>query len=89
MQRTGASRQLLKRIPTWMSFASSANEFFYQLGGRGEIRRMSLPDGKDRPLELKLPGTTAGFGVRADGKEIVYQEWSIKARYIAIDNLFK
>jgi len=88
-QKPGVPRQLLKRTPSWMDFAPSANRFFYQLNRGSEIRRMSLPDGKDMPLEVKLPATVMGFGIRADGKEIVYQEWAIKARYVAIDNLFK
>jgi serine/threonine protein kinase len=88
-QKAGIPRQLLKSPPFWMAFASRANECFYQLGMRSEIRRMSLPSGKDIPLGLKLPGIAVGFGVRPDGKEIVFQDVSIKSRYVAIENVFK
>ena len=88
-QKAGVPRQLLKSPPFWNAFAFSANECFYQLGMRSEVRRMSLPGGKDIPLGLKLPATVVGFGVRPDGKEIVFQEMSVKSRYVAIENVFK
>jgi Tol biopolymer transport system component/predicted Ser/Thr protein kinase len=88
-QKVGVPRQLLKSPPFWMAFASGTRELFYQLGMMSEVRRMSLPSGKDIPLGLKLPGTVMGFCVRPDGKEMVYQEIAIKSRYVAIEHVFK
>jgi serine/threonine protein kinase len=86
-QKAAISRRLLDRVPFW--FAFSANDFFYQLEIVNEIRRMSLPGGKDIPLGMKLPVNVQGFDVRPDGKEMVFRQTAIKSRYVAIDNVFK
>ncbi len=87
--KAGMARRLLQRAPVWMDYAPGANELFYLMEARGEVRRMSLPGGKDEPLGMKLSPALAGFHVRYDGKEIVFQEMSLKSRYVAIENVFK
>jgi len=57
----------------------------------GEVRKMSLPDGKEQPFPVQLSDLhfSYGVGVSYDGKEIVYTEPRNRAKLVMIENLFK
>ena len=69
----------------------SHNEFFYVRLGANELRRLSLSDGKDSSVKVKMLGLAPSFdfGVSGDGKDIVYTEYYWKAKFILLDDVFK
>jgi hypothetical protein len=89
LEARASARQLLKTLPLASRIALKANEMFYVADGTRELRRVSLRDGIDRPVGMKLPGLLFGFDVRSDGKEIVYTDLYSKIRFVVIDNVFK
>jgi serine/threonine protein kinase/Tol biopolymer transport system component len=80
---------VLKSTPPQFDFATGTNTLFYAVPGTSLLRRFSVPDGKDESIATAFPGIASGFGVRADGLEIVYTENLVKARYVAIENFLK
>jgi len=56
-----------------------------------EVRKMSLPDGKEQsfPVHLSEWQFNFGIGVSYDGKEIVYVEPRVRAKLVMIENVFK
>ena len=84
------ARQLVKSTTLMPVFARDGREFFYtEPGGKRDLHRISLPDGKDERIGRAFPGLRGDFSVRRDGKEIVYNESYRKTRFVVIDNLFK
>ena len=84
------ARQLVKSTTLMPVFARDGREFFYtEPGGKRDLHRISLPDGKDERIGRVFPGLRSDFSVRGDGKEIVYTEAYRKTRFVVIDNLFK
>jgi hypothetical protein len=86
---TAEAKQLLKTGVGIAVISQKSDELFYLLRGAEEIRRISLRNGSDRSTGMNLPGARFGFGVRADGKEVVYTDTHQKATFVVIDNLFK
>ena len=86
---TKEARQVYKGNVVGWSFLR--NDFFYVPVGKRELRRISLPDGRDSPVKVRFQGLAPSFdfGVSADGKQIVYTEYYWRAKFVLIDNLFK
>jgi serine/threonine protein kinase len=65
--------------------------YIYYTKTTGELRRMSLPDGRDERLPGSYPGLTpqSNIDVSRDGKEIVYVDARINAKLVMIENLYK
>jgi hypothetical protein len=57
----------------------------------GELRRMSLPEGRDERILGSYPGLTpqSNLDVSRDGKEIIYVDTRINSKFVMIENLFK
>ena len=86
---TGEARQLLRTNTPSFRIAQKTDELFYTAPPTRELRRISLRDGTDRPVGVKLPGLSVAFDVSGDGKVVAYTDTYFKARFVVIDNLFK
>jgi Tol biopolymer transport system component/predicted Ser/Thr protein kinase len=83
------ARQLLKSAPVSLRVAQKADELFYIVPTTLEMRRVSLRDGTDKAVGMKLSRSSFEFDVRSDGKEIVYLDNYSKVRFVVIENVFK
>ncbi|MCX6132880.1 MAG: protein kinase [Ignavibacteriales bacterium] len=68
-----------------------SGRYIYYVKGVGEMRRMSLPDGRDERITGSFQGLTpqSSIDVSRDGKEIIYLDTRINAKLVMIENLFK
>jgi Tol biopolymer transport system component len=68
-----------------------SGRYVYYTKTVGELRRMSLPEGRDERLPGSYPGLTPQsiIDVSQDGKEIVYVDARINAKLVMIENLFR
>jgi serine/threonine protein kinase len=68
-----------------------SGRYIYYTKTFGELRRMSLPEGRDERLPGSYPGLTpqSTIDVSRDGKEIVYVDTRINAKLVMIENPFK
>jgi serine/threonine protein kinase len=82
--------KLLVRAPFFGAIARDGRDLIYfKPGGTHDLRRISLPDGKEERINGAFPGLESAFSVRQDGKEIAYIESYRKTRFVIIENLFK
>ena len=77
----------------YMTIAPNGKFLLYHkyVNNVGEVRKMSLPDGKEQPFPVRLSDLQFwyGVGVSYDGKEIVYVERRQRAKLVMIENPFK
>ena len=67
-------------------------KYFYQVMTTGELKRISIPSGKEEIIKGTFPGLTlwnSWFDISYDGKEIVYTDARVDNKLIIIENLFK
>jgi Tol biopolymer transport system component/predicted Ser/Thr protein kinase len=89
------------RLPSPMRLPSSIAEdrfdrdgrFFYYVKTAGELRRVSIPSGKEETIRTAFPGLGtspfSSFDISYDGKEIVYTDARINGKLVMIENPFK
>jgi eukaryotic-like serine/threonine-protein kinase len=82
-------KRLLKAGIPWS--IEPSGHYIYYSKSIGELRRMSLPDGRDERLPGSYPGLTpqSNIDVSRDGKEIIYVDARINAKLVMIENPFK
>jgi Tol biopolymer transport system component/predicted Ser/Thr protein kinase len=70
-----------------------SGKFFYYVKIAGELRRISIPSGKEEIIHGVFPGLTvslySNFDISYDGKEIVYTDTHINSKLVMIENPFK
>jgi len=69
-----------------------SGKFFYLVKNTGELRRISIPSGKEEIIRGVFPGlnfTGSWFDISCDGKEIVYTDARVNCKLVMIENLFK
>jgi serine/threonine protein kinase len=67
-------------------------KFFYWVKNAGELRRISIPSGKEEIIHGVFAGLTpfsSWFDISYDGKEIVYTDARINSKLVMIENVFK
>ncbi len=89
------------KLPSPMKLPSSiaASEFdrdgrfFYYVKTAGELRRVSIPFGKEEVIHAAFPGLGtspfSSFDISYDGKEIVYTDARVNGKLVMIENPFK
>jgi len=89
------------RLPSPMRLPSSIAEsgfdrdgrFFYYVKTAGELRRVSIPSGKEEVIRAAFPGLGASpfssFDISYNGKEIVYTDARVNGKLVMIENPFK
>jgi len=89
------------KLPSPMKLPSSIAEsrfdrdgrFFYYVKTVGELRRVSVPSGKEEVIRATFPGLGASpsssFDISYDGKEIVYTDARVSGKLVMIENPFK
>jgi hypothetical protein len=59
----------------------------------GELRRISIPSGKEEVIHRGFPGLTplpfSSLDISYDGKEIVYTDARVNSKLVMIESLFK
>jgi len=88
---TGSPKKILSGNYN-IAVAPNRKFFLYYATNVGEVRKMSLPDGKDELFPVQLSEwqfNNLGVGVSYDGKEIVYVEPHNRAKLVMIENPFK
>jgi eukaryotic-like serine/threonine-protein kinase len=66
--------------------------FYYWVKNAGELRRISIPSGKEEIVRGVFPGLTAGYSwydISYDGKEIVYTDARPNCKLVMIEKVFK
>ena len=69
-----------------------SGEFYYCVKNAGELRRISIPSGKEEIIRGVFPGlnfSNSWFDVSYDGKEIVYTDARVNSKLVMIENVFK
>jgi Tol biopolymer transport system component/predicted Ser/Thr protein kinase len=70
-----------------------SGKFFWYVKDAGELRRISIPSGKEEIIRGVFPGFRAfyysNFEISYDGKEIVYTDARVNSKLIMIENVFK
>ena len=69
-----------------------SGKFFYYVKNAGELRRISIPSGKEEVIRGVFPGINPSLSwldISYDGKEIVYTDTRFNSKLIMIENLFK
>ena len=71
-----------------------SGKFFYWVKNVGELRRISIPSGKEEAIRGVFPGLTpyfyhSNFDISYDGKEIVYTDARVNSKLVMIENVFK
>jgi hypothetical protein len=66
-----------------------SREFLYYVKNVGELRRITLPDGKEQRLPGTFPFLKSEFNVSYDGQEIVWVDHRKQGKLVMIENLFK
>jgi len=69
-----------------------SGEFYYWIKNTGELRRISLPSGKEEVIRGVFPGLTpvnSWFDISYDGKEIVYTDARANCKLVMIEKVFK
>jgi Tol biopolymer transport system component len=71
-----------------------SGKFFYYVNNAGELRRISIPSGKEEIIRGIFPGLNptfshSSFDLSYDGKEIVYTDARVTSKLVMIENLFK
>jgi serine/threonine protein kinase len=84
---TKEAKLLINNVVDWWL---SNRDFYYTVfsNKKYELRRISLPGGKEVPVKHKFP-TMAEFSISDDGRDIVFIERYTKTKFIIIDNPFK
>jgi hypothetical protein len=89
------------RLPSPMRLPSSIAEsgfdrdgrFFYYVKTAGELRRVSIPSGKEEVIRAAFPGLGtspfSSFDISYNGKEIVYTDARVNGKLVMIENPFK
>jgi len=87
---TGLPRKILSK-GSLVTVARHGKLLLYYATNAGEIRKISLPNGKDElfPVQLSDWQFQLGVDISYDGKEIVYVEPRNRAKLVMIENLFK
>jgi hypothetical protein len=69
-----------------------SGKFHYWVKNTGELRRVSIPSGKEDIVRGVFPGLKlvySWFDISYDGKEIVYTDARVNSKRVMIENLFK
>ena len=70
-----------------------SGKFYYWVKNAGELRRISIPSGKEEVIHRAFPGLTplpfSSLDISYDGKEIVYTDARVNSKLVMIENLFK
>jgi len=69
-----------------------SGEFYYFVKNAGELRRISIPSGKEEIIGGLFPGLTAigsWFDISYDGREIVYTDARENSKLVMIEKVFK
>ena len=71
-----------------------SGKFFYWVKNVGELRRISIPSGKEEAIRGVFPGLTpyfyhSNFDISYDGKEIVCTDARVNSKLVMIENVFK
>jgi serine/threonine protein kinase len=69
-----------------------SGKYFYWANNTGELRRTSIPSGKEEIIRGVFPGLTSSlswFDISYDGKEIAYTDARINNKLVMIENPFK
>jgi hypothetical protein len=80
-----------RRLTTGVSYATfppGTKEMYYVPLGSRELHRISLPDGKDRPVR-KFPGLGIYFSIASNAEDIAYTEIYRKMQFVLIENVFR
>jgi Tol biopolymer transport system component/predicted Ser/Thr protein kinase len=75
----------------WGEFDKSGR-FLYFIKNTGELRRISIPSGKEEVVRGVFPGlnfTGSWLDISYDGKEIVYTDARANSKLVMIENAFK
>jgi serine/threonine protein kinase len=80
------ARRLTKGV-SYATFPLGTREMFYVPLGTTELRKISLPGGKEW-LVRNLPGLDIYFSLSRDAKEIAYTETYRKMRFVLIESVF-
>jgi len=83
-----------RRLPSAANFAfERSGRFFYWVKNSGELRRFSIPSGKEEVIQRAFPGLTfspfSSIDISYDGKEIVYTDARITGRLVVIEHPFE
>ena len=81
-----------KQLPSWVGGFDKSGKFGYGVKNAGELRRISIPSGKEEVIRGAFPGlnsTISLFDISYDGKEIVYTDARVSSKLIIIENPFK
>jgi len=87
---TGPPRKILPEN-SFVAIAPHGKFLLYYATNAGEVRKMSLPDGKEQPFPVQISDYQflRGVGVSYDDKEIVYTEPRNRGKLVMIENPFK
>jgi serine/threonine protein kinase len=88
-RETGEPRRVRLLENVYTSGPPGSRFRVYRKPGGSELWRMWLPEGKEERIGSALPGMTYIFGVSADGKNILWLEFSGRAKLGLIENLFE
>jgi Tol biopolymer transport system component/predicted Ser/Thr protein kinase len=69
-----------------------SGKYMYYVKNTGELRRISIPSGKEEVIHGLFPGLTSvgsWFDISYDGKEIVYTDARANTKLVMIENPFK
>jgi serine/threonine protein kinase len=87
------SPKLMAPFPPYYGKFDNSGKYFYLVKNEGELRRISIPSGKEEIIPGRFPGLGssifADFEVSYDDKEIVYTDARGNSKLVMIENLFK
>ena len=70
-----------------------SGEFLYWVKNVGELRRISIPSGREEIIRGVFPGLNPSWDcfldISYDGKEIVYTDARVNSKLVMIENVFK
>jgi Tol biopolymer transport system component/predicted Ser/Thr protein kinase len=83
-----------KRIATFTTYGEfdKTGTFFYLVKNAGELRRISIPSGREEVISGVFPGLNysgSWFDISYDGKEIVYTDARRSCKLVMIEKVFK
>ncbi len=80
------SRQVIKSLGYWVYDSVSRSVYYTSL--QNDLRRISLPDGKEEIIQGTFPNFRLGntFSISPDGKQIIYLDAKAISKLVMIEN---
>jgi serine/threonine protein kinase/Tol biopolymer transport system component len=85
IRSAGGARRVLDPVSTTIA---PSGDFLLYSPRAGELRRLSLPDGKSSRVPYSLPPLSHWRGISQDGKKMVYVEQAINSKLMLWQNPF-